>query len=760
MLALAVRAYVAIAIVACAGVAGAAPRIAQRSPGHGPRGSIRIAQRGPIAVQTVRGAVTVSGSTKPIAGATVLTERGELAVTDLDGYFSIAIAATDRELTITAPGYATRTLRIEASGTLLRIELAPASGSEVIEVIGKAPEQTKPLSYQLTADEIRFLPGAANDVLRAAQVLPGVSRIPYSFGGLVLRGTSPRDTAVFLDGIEVPIAFHFGGLTSFYPGSMLDSLTLENGGFDASHGHASGGLVTLSTREPRTDRWRLGGTIGLLDSGAWAEGPLGDGGIIVGIRRSYLDAILDPFVDDEVPLPSYWDAQVRMSFGDPRKRGRITPLIFTSIDRVSTNDITLTSLFIRAGVPYLRSWGTTTLRLVPWAGWTQLLLTEHRGDGLQDDSLRRPYFPAGLRGDVLHDYKWGHLRYGFDIDAGYMAQTEIDIGQTRGRKFGSELLWTDFALWMETRVKLAGERIAIKPGIRMDAYGLSEEGVVDPRLNIHQKLTSTITLRQAVGRYHQPPIPADVDPYTGNPKLDSSYIDQASLGVDAELRDGVIASVTSFAGYGRNIGVPVPHGNDVEIEPNTGGLGPTFQLLLEKQLGFSSFRNNLGRARLAGVEALLKGHIDRWFFLVSYTLAWSQRTDDPAQGRGWRPFELDQRHNLNAAVSYRLTKWRFGARVQLVTGNPYSPTVPAEVPYQIPFAGRLPPFFHLDVRADRRWHRSWGDINVYVDIQNVTNRDNVEGRQFGYTTAHPDGEDEDIPGLPIVPFIGVEFIPL
>ena len=45
-----------------------------------------------------------------------------------------------------------------------------------------------------------------------------MARIPYSFGGLVLRGTSPRDTAVFLDGIEVPIAFHFGGVTSFYPG--------------------------------------------------------------------------------------------------------------------------------------------------------------------------------------------------------------------------------------------------------------------------------------------------------------------------------------------------------------------------------------------------------------------------------------------------------------------------------------------------------------------------------------------------------------
>lgn len=753
-----IRALAAIAVVAGVGIATAAPDTAVVHP--------RIAQRPDSRV--VRGVITVAGSTKPVAGATVLTERGELAVADLDGYFTIAVTATDRELTITAPGYATRSVKIVAGDALVRIELDRSSGSEVIEVTGKAPEQTKPLSYQLSADEIRFLPGAANDVLRAAQVLPGVSRIPFSFGGLVLRGTSPRDTAVYLDGIEVPIAFHFGGITSFYPGSMLESLTLTSGGFDASHGHAQGGLVTLTTREPRTDRWRAGGSIGLLDSGIYAEGPLWGGGILVGVRRSYLDTILGPFVENDVPLPSYWDAQIRTSFGDPRKRGRITPIIFTSIDRVASDEITVTSLFVRAAVPYLRTWGPLALHVVPWLGWTQLSLAEEPDEetGVRD-TIRRPLFPAGVRGELVRDYTWGHLRGGVDLDSGYLAQTEIDVGSMRGKKLGAELLWTDLALWGETRIELPGGRMSIKPGLRVDAYGLSEEIVLDPRLNVLQKLTPTVTLRQAIGRYHQPPIPADVDPFDGNPRLDGSYMDQASIGIDAEVHAGVLASLTSFAGYGHGIGVEVPHGNDPEIEPNYGGLGPTFQLLLEKQLGFSSYRENLGRARLAGIEALLKGNVDRWFFLLAYTLSWSQRTDDPMrrsgdpnQVQGWRPFELDQRHNLNVAASYRFENWRLGARVQLVSGNPYSPTVPADVPRQIPFGGRLPVFFHLDVRADRRWHRCWGDINLYFDIQNVTNRRNVEGREFDYSDEHPGGADEDIPGLPIVPFIGVEFIPL
>src|SRR3569623_2600227 len=206
--------------------------------------------------------------------------------------------------------------------------VARADDGEIIEVTGKAPDETKPLSYSLTADEIRDMPGAGNDILRAVQALPGVARIPFGFGGLVLRGTSPRDTSVYLDGIEVPLAFHFGGVTSFYPSGMLGELSLTAGGFGVEYGRAQGGLVTLTTREPRTDAYRIGGSVGLLDSCVPAEGPWHGGGFVVGVRRSYFDTVVSPFVADDVPLPSYLDAQVRLSFGEPAQRGRITPMIF------------------------------------------------------------------------------------------------------------------------------------------------------------------------------------------------------------------------------------------------------------------------------------------------------------------------------------------------------------------------------------------------------------------------------------------------
>ncbi|MBA3456352.1 MAG: TonB-dependent receptor [Deltaproteobacteria bacterium] len=717
------------------------------------------------APRTIRGVVTEQGSPTPIEGASVLGERGDIAVTDLDGYFTIIIDDRDRELTIAASGFIARTIKVPRDDAVFRVELRAGSSGEVIEVSGRAPEETKPLSYALTADEIRVIPGAGNDILRAIQILPGVARIPYSFGGIVLRGMSPRDTAVFLDGIEVPLAFHFGGVTSFYPGGMLSDIKLTSGGFDASYGRAQGGLVTLATREPRRDRWRMGGSIGLLDSSVQFEGPLpGKGGIIVGLRRSYFDAVIDPFVEEDVPLPSYWDYQIRTSWGDPRKGGRISPMIFGSIDRVASDQISLTSTFLRLAAPMHRQWGPTTLHVVPWLGLNRLSFDD-KEEGQQ---FARPTYPGGIRAELTRDVRWGHLRGGAELSSGYLAPTQVNFTDPEADEIRgtSTLAWTDIALWTEVRYKLDGERFALKPGVRAEVYGLTGELVVDPRLNIHQQLSPELTMRQSIGRYHQPPTPGDVDSESGNIELDSSYVDQLSLGVDAKLPHEITTSVTGFFHYGQQIGIrlrnPRPGGD--APEPNLGGLGPTFELLLEKQLGFAVYRENIGRSRSGGAEVMIKRNVGSWFTMLSYTFAISQRTDDPRAtdisrtGTPWRPFELDQRHNLQIAVSKKLTNWRFGARLQVVSGNPYSPTTYDRLSgtvHQDPWGANLPTYVSLDLRADRRWRRCWGDINLYIDIQNVTNRGNIEGREFNFEL----GADEDIPGLPIIPFIGVEFLP-
>ncbi|HET9988085.1 MAG TPA: TonB-dependent receptor [Kofleriaceae bacterium] len=716
----------------------------------------------------VRGIVVDQLTGDGIDGVIVMADHATVATSE-DGRYAIKIDDGE-QLVFTAPGYA---LRIVPGAADLAIALVP-SENEQIEITGKAPDPPKAQTYQLSSDDIRILPGSGNDMLRAAQALPGVARLPYSYGGLVLRGSSPRDNEVYLDGIEVPLAFHFGGVTSFYPSGMLTNLSVQNGGFDASYGRAQGGIVTLDTREPRRDQWRTGGSVGLLDSSVFAEGPVGSGGILMGVRRSYFDVVAVAWAPDDLPLPSYLDTQVRMSFGDPTREGRITPLLFFAYDHVTANSAgknghedtsTLSMFFVRAGMPYLRQWGPLSLRVTPWVGVDQLSFESVTNQVAE--TFDRPKYPGGVRADLTRDYSWGELRGGIDLQGGYLSHFQQGLGQPgdvlQQINGDTSIWWNDTALWTDARINVIKDRLTLKPGLRAEHYGLSSEEVLDPRLAIRERLTDHLVLRETVGRYHQSPTPGDVDPNGGNPTLKSSYFDQSAVGVEGEW-DGWSGSLTGYYNLGNDLGVRMIDATG-EFK-DLGGLGPTFELLLEKQLGLAFYRENGGRARDRGIELMIKRTTENWFGMIAYTLAQAER-DDPelvatmanSVDRGFRPFELDQRHNLNLIASRKLGVWRLGARIQLVSGTPYTPLTTATNPNPPRLSENLPMFFQLDLRADRTWQRDWGLINFYADIQNATNYSNVEAReQVTVDGQHPDGINE-LHGLPIAPFIGVEFVP-
>jgi hypothetical protein len=687
------------------------------------------------------GVIVDKASGKPVDGALVVGATTS-ATANPDGTFVIEVEGNETQVLVTAPGYGMLVVDIGQA----RIELE-ASTTEVIDVEGELPVIPTAKPYELTPHELRGLAGTGNDELRAAQALPGVARLPFSFGGIVMRGTSPRDNLVYLDGIEVPFAFHFGGITAFYPSTMLSGLTISNGGVDASYGRAQGGMVSLKTRESRGDKWRTGGSVGLLDASVLSEGPIRGGSILMGLRRSYFDIVAGPVAPDDIPLPSYWDAQVRMSFGDPATHGRITPLMFLSLDDIYTaqpgketfeDESSLRAFFVRVAVPYLRQYKHVGVDVVPWLGTNQLQFSS-RTSGVTE-RFERPIYVAGTRATITHDRGW---RAGVDVQGGHLSRYQAGFGH-RGDKIEvtngmTTVNWGDAAIWSDMRVGI-GKRFSAKPGLRLDYYGLSSEVVVDPRVALQERLSDEWMLRQTLGRYHQPPTPGDVDDDGGNPSLKSSYIDGATLGIERELPEGWTGSLTGFYNDGRNQGVRTTTSDSSFA--GLGALGPAFELLLEKQLGLAFKRENIGRLRTGGGELLVKHSSKRWFGMLAYTLSSSARTDVRGD---WKKFQLDQRHNLNLAGSVTLAAWRVGARVQVVSGTP-------EV---APLTGNLPLFFQLDVRVDRRFPQCWGDTVFYADIQNVTNRRNIEGRTFIEDT----GEIQESRGLPIAPFIGLEFIP-
>ncbi len=766
---------------------------------------------------TVRGRVIDGATGVGVAGAyvsvTAATSAGFNAATlaDDDGGFILEeVPVGTIEFVAVADFFEPSAVQLQVttqmSTTDVVIEIALVASDtlitgegEVVIITGEAPNVAAPPSYDLAAADIQVLPGSGNDVLKSLQSMPGVARVPFGLGGLVLRGASPRDTNVYLDGIEVPLLYHFGGLASFYPSAMLSSLEMIPGAFGAEHGRAQGGVVLLRSRPGRSDRWRIESEVSLIDASVRGDGPGPAGGSwSLGLRRSYVDAVLAFAVPEDSSLsltlaPRYYDGQLRydLPLGNGR---RLSAMVFGSDDRLSfiasdddemeENTFRYVSRFVRAALRLEERRGDFVLSLTPWMGWDESLLR------VDDQGLANETIPVGARFDLTRNFSRGAIRAGIDMQGGRLTTDNYSepppmpgtmAGTTPGiEDDDDEILvrsqrdtwYSDTAIWAEALFRFADGIASVKPGMRAERYGLSSEWVFDPRLSLEQRAGERVTLRQAVGLYHQPPNAPDLDPAFGNPDLASSYAVQTSAGIDVDVTPQLEVSATGFYDRVYDMPVDVVTSATSAAEPGSalsGGAGATSREFTVEQFGSYSYQENVGRGRNYGIETLLKaggGQPNRagsWLGWISYTYSRAQRRGDPAQSMEYYPYVLDQPHVLTALGSIQLTEgWRFGARVRYVSGNPITPVedayFDADTQEYRPTSGeilsqRLPAFFQLDLRVDRRWQRSWGTLSLFLDVQNVTNRVNPEGVSYNFDYSQRDYTR----GLPIFPSIGLEY---
>ena len=333
----------------------------------------------------------------------------DVIVGDEAGRFSVA--DTVRTVVVQAAGYTERSLALTAeqlaSLAVLEVALEPSDvADEVIELVGVAPELGDAPSHGLDADELRSMPGAMGDALRAVQALPEVARVPFSLGGLAVRGMSPRDTDAYLDGVPIPQAFHAGGVAAVIPSATIEGLQLVPGAVDVRYGGMLGGVVLLHTRAPRGDRVRMRGELSPLDVQVGGEGPVGGGAVAIGVRRAHLADVVAPFLSEDTLVPEYWDAQAQ--WRRPFKEGELSVLGVVSSSALVIEDGTMGTQSLRLAARWRRSAG-------PWTG----SLLAYIGNDWLDVSAERPIPPdnrthintsdriRGMRGELVRDTTWG-----------------------------------------------------------------------------------------------------------------------------------------------------------------------------------------------------------------------------------------------------------------------------------------------------------------------------------------------------------------
>jgi len=244
---------------------------------------------------------------------------------------------------------------------------------------------------------------------------------------------------------------------------------------------------------------------------------------------------------------------------------------------------------------------------------------------------------------------------------------------------------------------LSWRRLAVDPGLRYAMY--AEEGVTrgvfEPRLAARLALSPGVALDATVGRFSQmPSLPLAVAGFEGFGLADfgPQTSTQAAGGFDGRLPGGASLRVTGFYQWLRVSDMRSTFAQDVrdkEFLQMRSGRGYGAELLLRAPEG----------SRLGG-----------W---IAYTLSWSQRDFDGVYG----PSDWDQRHILNLVATTKLGRgWSAGTRFHYNTGRPYS----VETAYGVPEYARLPVFWQLDLRVDRRMVLDRATLDLYFELGNAT----------------------------------------
>ncbi len=734
--------------------------------------------KGPNGV--VSGQVVDKNTQKPVAGATVIvagTKRG--AVSKKDGRFVISsVPAGIYSVKTSIVGYASDLVNdvVVSPGkpATLLVQLTERSvdlGEAVVVADAFKRDGTAITSTQLlTSEEVRRAPGVQEDVVRAIALLPGVAVAGAGRNDLAVRGGAPFENLFVVDNIEVPNINHFGsqgssgGPLSLINIAFVRDVSLSTGGFGPKYGDRLSSVTNLSLREGNDQRFAGEVNLSATGFGVIAEGPLGENGsYLFSARRSYLDLVFT--LAGFGFIPEYWDFSAKITY-NLSANDKLTFLTIGALDQVKFNNDSADNRYnnSRVTAPSQDQYfsGLTWRRLLS-NGYFNVTLgrTFTAYNTTQQDSLANVVFNTttyegdnSLRGDLV-------LLPSSDIEVNagaivrYASNLAYDItlpGFARLNQAGRpaplrvDTSFTAFRAGIYGQIDwMLGDKLKLVLGGRGEYYGFlsSEQFVVAPRATISYLLAPEMSLRLGGGRYYQAPqfiwLVGDA---SNASSLRPLRADQAVLGWEwiaaEDLKIQVEAYYKVYGSYPirtfRPQAVLSPGGfddiyNDIPfgLEPlSTQGTGVAYGLEFFVQKKLSTSIPIYGLASIS---------LNRTQFTAADGVARLGAFDSPIIGSiavGWRPD----------------AEWEISSKLRLSQGLPTTPYITtaeraAETGFPIgslDFAyynqgDRLPFFYALDVRIDKRWFFSGWQLIAYIDVQNATGRRNSNSVRFNQQTA-------------------------
>lgn len=259
---------------------------------------------------TINGYVTEANSSEHLVSANVYTSNLDHGTTtNKFGFFSLTLpcisdtSSVVLEASYVGYNHAEKTVPLQTD-TLITFALKPVLKMQEIEVVGQAKESitnsTRMSVTSVSGSRINNTPvllGEA-DVLKTLQLLPGVQGGLEGTSGLNVRGGSPDQNLILLDGVPVYNAYHLFGVFSVFNSDAVKHVEITKGGFPARYGGRLSSVVEVNMKEGNMKNYEGKAGIGLIASRLTFEGPIvkDKASFIVSARRTYLDLLAKPYL--------------------------------------------------------------------------------------------------------------------------------------------------------------------------------------------------------------------------------------------------------------------------------------------------------------------------------------------------------------------------------------------------------------------------------------------------------------------------------
>ena len=658
---------------------------------------------------TVRGFVYDASNGEPMAyeKVRILNTDSSLvagAVTDLNGFFQIP--KLDKKayiLKISNIQYETAYSKIDFNNGRsiidVKFELKKSDAiKEFEEVRVSAENKTKRTQVdisklKISKEGLERIPsyGAENDIVGAFSVTPGVITTGDQGGQLYVRGGTPIQNKILLDGMTIYNPFHSIGFFSVFETELVKNVDIYTGGFEAKYGGRISSIMDITYRDGNRKKFAGKVSASPFLAKLVLEGPMGkrkeddsprSGSYIFSAKHSMLDYTskgLYPDINDGDGLPFHFtDLYGKMTFNG-NGGSKFSAFGFHNRDSVNYAVADLNWNSSGGGINFLMVPSTSPIFIRGHVNGSNFETTfQEEGQAPRTSSI------GGF--DLGFDFSYflkneSEMNYGFNINGFNTRYTTYNLAQ---RIIEDENFTTEIGGYYNYRK--VGPRWVFQIGMRVQAYASLNTISPEPRIASKFNATEKLRLKFSGGRFSQNFTSASSDKdivnlFNGLLSAPTNVQDQFvnEFQQTRSIKNGLQYAWHIIAGFeydlGKNIEVNIEGYYKYFSQLSNINQNKLYEDIAEFELIDDVFKKDfiIESGQSYGVDLLLKYSKDRLFLWGVYSYGYNTRWDGFIE---YFPV-FDRRHNINLVGSYSFGPRRdieFNIRWNLGSGLPFTPT--------------------------------------------------------------------------------------